>query len=201
MKYHNSCSIPDPNLEEDLRKYKSRVRDLEKQLEELKEGHKLELTTAKSEMLNDMKALRDTHMAAIAKLSGDYNRDLDSKMAQLKKFRDGYLSDASSNVQDFKQTIEKLQRENTGLIEENKLQANQIVTLESRFKQSLTELSEKEAAWCELEEKLKIQIQKSWGEKYQAWMVATEKKIEELRKTNEFLKSALERQNPSGLDN
>ena len=40
---------------------------------------------------------------------------------------------------------------------------------------------------------MKLQIQKSWGEKYQAWMVATEKKIDELRATNEFLKDALQR--------
>ena len=154
----------------------------------------MEISAVKTEVFQDMRSLRDTHVSEIAKLSGEYNRDLDSKMEQIQKFRDGYLSDTSSNVDGYKHTIKKLEAENLALREQNQLQATQLISLESRIGESLNELSEKEATWCELEEKLKIQIQKSWGEKYQAWMVATEKKIEELRQTNEFLKTALERQ-------
>ncbi|KAK3740550.1 hypothetical protein QZH41_014946, partial [Actinostola sp. cb2023] len=48
-------------------------------------------------------------------------------------------------------------------------------------------LSRKEAEWCDKEEKLKMELNLSWREKYQQWMVQTEQKIEELRAANDFL--------------
>ena len=90
--------------------------------------------------------------------------------------------------------LDRLRRENCALKEENQLQAAHIMDLEKRIMESLRELSEKEAAWCGVEERLRQEIQKTWGERYQAWMLATEKKIEELRKTNDFLKTALQKQ-------
>lgn len=185
--------ISDPKSEE-LEKYKRKVLELESELEKLKVQHKEEMAAAKACMLHDLRNLRDEHVAELQKLAHEYNSDLDKKEATIQQFKVGVLADSSANMDQFKDIIAKLRAENTGLREQNDLQSAQMLNLELRVKDSLTELSEKEAAWCELEEKLKVQIQKSWGEKYQAWMLATEKKIDDLRKTNEFLKEALERQ-------
>jgi hypothetical protein len=174
------------------------VSDLEQQIEELKKKHADEMSAAKASMLNDLRNLRDEHVTELQKLADEYSSDLDKKELVIQNFKQGVLSDSTASMNQFKDIIAKLRAENTSLREQNQMQQAQMVNLEVRVKELLTELSEKEAAWCELEEKLKIQIQKSWGEKYQAWMVATEKKIEELRKTNEFLKNTLERQQGSG---
>ena len=197
LKFNPIHKFSDPKLEEELRKYKLKVSNLEGQIEKLKEEHKDEMAAAKASMLHDLRALRDEHIAELQKLADEYNKDLDKKEVVIQNFKQGVLSDSNSSMNQFKEIIAKLRAENTALREQNQMQEAQMVNLEMRVKESLTELSEKEAAWCELEEKLKVQIQKSWGEKYQAWMVATEKKIEDLRKTNEFLKSALERQQGS----
>ena len=173
------------------------VSDLERQIEELKDQHKNEMSGAKESMLNDLRTLRDEHIAELQKLAEEYNMDLDKKQNVIQSFKQSVISDSNASMDQFKDIIAKLREENTAMREQNQMQGAQMVNLEMRVKESLTELSEKEAAWCELEEKLKIQIQKSWGEKYQAWMLATEKKIDELRKTNEFLKTALERQHGS----
>ena len=191
-------NFSDPKLEEELQKYKQKVAELEKEIEALRESHKEEMAAAKTSMLHDLRNLRDEHVTELQKLADEYSNDLDKKEVVIQNFKQGVLTDSASSAAHFKDLIAKLKAENLALREQNQMQSAQMVNLELRVKESLTELSEKEAAWCELEEKLKIQIQKSWGEKYQAWMVATEKKIEDLRKTNEFLKSALERQQGSG---
>ncbi|KAL5264389.1 hypothetical protein ACHWQZ_G005469 [Mnemiopsis leidyi] len=194
----DSSACLDPKLEEELQKYKQKVAELESELEALKEQHKKDMAAAKTSMLQDLRNLRDEHVTELERLAEEYSNDLDKKEVVIQNFKQGVLSDSASSAAQFKDIIAKLREENLALREQNQMQSAQLVNLELRVKDSLTELSEKEAAWCELEEKLKVQIQKSWGEKYQAWMLATEKKIEDLRKTNEFLKSALERQQGGG---
>ena len=128
------------------------------------------MTLLREQMLQDMTKLRNAHLEEVGILEG--------------------RADTGE--------LERLRRENGALKEENQLQAAHILDLEKRITDSLRELSEKEAAWCGVEERLRQELQKTWGERYQAWMLATEQKIEELRRTNEFLKTALKQQEDEG---
>ncbi|XP_048254617.1 uncharacterized protein LOC124121805 [Haliotis rufescens] len=72
--------------------------------------------------------------------------------------------------------------------------------LRERVDTLATDLSIKEAGWCEKEEKLKIELQRSWGEKYRQWMESTESKIAELQQTNALLRGYLKKQKPGESD-
>ncbi|KAL5020101.1 hypothetical protein ScPMuIL_002993 [Solemya velum] len=72
--------------------------------------------------------------------------------------------------------------------------------LKDRVGSLMHELGLKEASWCEREEQLKIQIQRSWGEKYREWMEKTEAKLAELQQTNMLLRGYLKNKKPQGPD-
>ncbi|XP_071095300.1 uncharacterized protein [Haliotis cracherodii] len=72
--------------------------------------------------------------------------------------------------------------------------------LKERVDTLATDLSIKEAGWCEKEEKLKMELQRSWGEKYRQWMESTESKIAELQQTNALLRGYLKKQKPGESD-
>lgn len=89
--------------------------------------------------------------------------------------------------------VSSLEADNAALVIEN-------TDLKDRVTSLVTELSIKEAKWCENEEKLKIEINRSWGEKYREWMEKTESKIEELQQTNTLLRGYLKSHRPEGPD-
>ncbi|XP_046570978.1 uncharacterized protein LOC124279216 [Haliotis rubra] len=89
--------------------------------------------------------------------------------------------------------LSEAEGENAALRVENQELRERVDTL-------ATELSVKEAGWCDREEKLKLQLQQSWGEKYKAWMESTEAKIMELQQTNALLRGYLKKQKPGGSD-
>lgn len=88
---------------------------------------------------------------------------------------------------------ETLENDNLALMAECK-------ELTARVKALVTDLSIKEARWCETEEQLKLQLKQSFGEKYKDWMEATEAKIAELQHTNMLLRTYLKKQRPDGRD-
>ncbi|XP_074653326.1 uncharacterized protein LOC141907545 [Tubulanus polymorphus] len=68
----------------------------------------------------------------------------------------------------------------------------------SRIEELITELSVKEAKWCEMEETYKRKVQESFGEKYREWMAKTESKLMELTQANALLRSLVRK--PQGPD-
>ncbi|RUS84923.1 hypothetical protein EGW08_007333 [Elysia chlorotica] len=79
-----------------------------------------------------------------------------------------------------RQRNEELENDNSALTSQNR-------ELRERVDALLSDLSVKEASWCEMEEKFKLELKRSWGEKYKQWMEQTEAKIEELQRTNALL--------------
>ncbi|KAK3781197.1 hypothetical protein RRG08_020387 [Elysia crispata] len=88
---------------------------------------------------------------------------------------------------------EELENDNSALTAQNR-------ELRERVDALLSDLSVKEASWCEMEEKFKLELKRSWGEKYKQWMEETEAKIEELQRTNALLRTYLKKQRPDGSD-
>ncbi|XP_064651297.1 myosin-2 heavy chain, non muscle-like isoform X2 [Lineus longissimus] len=60
----------------------------------------------------------------------------------------------------------------------------------------LTELSLKEANWCEKEEELNQKLKQQWGDKYRQWMEETEKKLFELQQANQLMRTLLKKPKP-----
>ncbi|XP_050415785.1 rho-associated protein kinase 1 isoform X1 [Patella vulgata] len=83
-----------------------------------------------------------------------------------------------------KTRIEELEADNAAL----RIHGNELF---EKVKSLQNDLSMKEAHWCKNEEKLKIQLKISIGEKYKDWMNTTEAKIKELQETNETLRGYL----------
>ncbi|XP_033758457.1 uncharacterized protein LOC117340797 [Pecten maximus] len=89
--------------------------------------------------------------------------------------------------------VGSLEADNAALVIEN-------TDLKDRVNSLVTDLSIKEANWCEMEEKLRIQINKAWGDKYREWMEKTEGKITELQQTNTLLRGYLKNHKPGDPD-
>ncbi|XP_033641483.1 uncharacterized protein LOC117301562 [Asterias rubens] len=97
---------------------------------------------------------------------------------------------------DHEKEIKELKTRNKTLNEENeelKLFNNELkmenTEMREKFEQLFTELSIKEAQWCEKEEQLNLKMKLQWGEKYREWMEVTEKKIADLQAANDLLRS------------
>jgi len=52
-------------------------------------------------------------------------------------------------------------------------------------------MSQKEAEFCETQEKTKVELQRKWQEMYKEWMRMTEAKIMELQAANDMLRRNL----------
>ncbi|XP_064594929.1 kinesin-like protein KIF3A [Liolophura sinensis] len=147
---------------------------------------------------------------------GDQKMDeLQKKLDQLKLDREKEMAEIRNK---FAADVEELKKQNTSLDcgHERELASlrervcaleaeNAAVLLENaECKEQLgglvTELSVKEAHWCEMEEKYKLELKTSWGAKYAEWMSATERKIQDLQATNEILRGYLKMHAPEGRD-
>ncbi|KAH9504325.1 hypothetical protein Btru_064633 [Bulinus truncatus] len=96
--------------------------------------------------------------------------------------------------------LEFLRQRNEVLENENVAAMTQNRELRDRVFVLMSDLNVKEAKWCEMEEKFKSELQRSWGEKYKQWMDQTEAKISDLQRTNALLRTYLKDHKPSGQD-
>ncbi|CAG5127286.1 unnamed protein product [Candidula unifasciata] len=96
--------------------------------------------------------------------------------------------------------LEFLRQRNEELANDNIATTTQNRELRERVDTLLSELSIKEAGWCEMEEKFKLELKTSWGEKYKIWMEQMEAKITELQRTNILLRTYLKNHRPDGPD-
>lgn len=111
----------------------------------------------------------------------DLKQRFAEEMEQIKKdLVAEYACDHDIIIEALRKNISELQADNAALVVENS-------DLSERVSSLVNDLSIKEATWCENEDKLKIELQKTWGEKYAEWMQRTESKLEELQQANTLL--------------
>ncbi|XP_076110638.1 uncharacterized protein LOC143079280 isoform X1 [Mytilus galloprovincialis] len=129
------------------------------------------------------------------------NREIDElkrkfaeEMEQMKKdLVEEYACDHDIEIEALRKNIAELQGDNAALVVEND-------DLNERVNSLVYDLSIKEATWCDNEEKMKIEMQKTWGEKYAEWMQRTEQKLEELQQANTLLRGYLKNKKPNAPD-
>ncbi|OWF55960.1 uncharacterized protein LOC110453566 isoform X2 [Mizuhopecten yessoensis] len=129
--------------------------------------------------------LTDNHDGEIEELRKKFASEIEILKEQEKS------CDHESEIEALQRYIYSLEADNAALLIEN-------TDLKDRVTSLVTDLSIKEAKWCEMEEKLKIDINRSWGEKYKDWMEKTEAKITELQQTNTLLRGYLKGHKPGG---
>ncbi|BFZ25485.1 hypothetical protein BsWGS_28524 [Bradybaena similaris] len=101
--------------------------------------------------------------------------------------------DHLAQLEFLRQRNEELENDNVAITTQNR-------ELQERVQSLLSDLSVKEAGWCQMEEKFKQELTRSWGEKYRDWMQQTEAKIAELQRTNTLLRTYLKNHRPTGPD-
>lgn len=172
----------DPKYEAKIAELQKQLRDFEharnKEIEELKRMHMKELEDAKSGKKNMEKELDDLRKKLAAEM-----KEMEDRLATQSKVKP---CNHEEDMVRLKKRISDLEADNAALLVENN-------DLKERVSSLVTELSLKEAKWCEEEEKLKLKIKEGWGERYQQWMAETERKIQELQEANTILRQYLHR--------
>ncbi|XP_070548095.1 centrosomal protein of 128 kDa-like [Ptychodera flava] len=163
-------NVAEPNIGKHPTRSDDKVSDLQKQIQQLKLKHSKEIEDLKKKSSQEP-----------------------SKTQEDKELEDcGHepvIEELSTKCQVFEREKEELGYLNDALGKENK-------ELREKYEQLLTELSIKEAQWCEKEEELKMKLKLQWGEKYRQWMEQTEQKISELQRVNDFLREKLRSEVP-----
>lgn len=167
--------------------------DFQKKLDDLK----TQLATAEKNHASQMKDAE----SKLSNVQGNSSKEMETLRLQFAKdmeaLRKAMEEELECGHQPFiealQQQLVELQADNTALLMENS-------DLKDRVNSLVTELSIKEATWCENEEKLKIELNKQWGEKYKEWMEKTENKIHELQEANTMLRGYFNSQRPKGSD-
>lgn len=172
----------DPKYEAKIAELQKQLRDLEqvknKEIEELKKKHLKELEDARSEK-KDM----EKELDALRKKLAAEMKEMEERLAKQANVKP---CNHEEDITRLKKRISDLEADNAALLVENS-------DLKERVTSLVTELSVKEAKWCEEEEKLKLKVKEGWGERYQQWMEETERKIQELQEANAILRTYLHR--------
>ncbi|XP_077985729.1 uncharacterized protein LOC144440264 [Glandiceps talaboti] len=148
-----------------------KVSDLQKQMEQLKLKHSKEIDD-----------LKKKHSQEFAKKQGNNSQENDCGHEKI--------------IQILEEKCDFLEKEKQEMMYLNDVINTDNTELREKYEQLMTELSMKEAQWCEKEEQLNMKLKLQWGEKYRQWMAQTEQKIAELQQVNEFLKGQLQSQAP-----
>lgn len=159
------------------KKYKDGMAAKNKEIEELKSKHAEELEAAlkkQKEIEKELEAMRK-NLA-------------DLKEREMKQAQQGESAKTSAGKElaALRAKVLDLEGDNSALRMEN-------TDLKDKINSLLSELSIKEAQWCETEEQYKLKIKQGWGDKYAEWMQETERKIQELQEANNILRMYLHR--------
>ncbi|XP_048772391.2 uncharacterized protein LOC125678194 isoform X2 [Ostrea edulis] len=166
--------------------FQKKLEDLKIQLEAAEKNHASQMKEAEAKLSN----LRGTNSKEMEEMRKKFAKDMEAlKKAMEKDSECGH----KPLIEALQQQLLELQADNAALLMENS-------DLKDKVNSLVTELSIKEATWCETEEKLKIELNKEWGEKYKAWMERTESKIHELQEANTMLRTYFNSQKPKGPD-
>ncbi|XP_072166284.1 uncharacterized protein [Diadema setosum] len=143
-----------------------------------------------TDLQKKLKDLSLQHAGEIEALKKKHDTDLMKAKTQ----KPGTPPEKCNHEEEIKQLREDvsiLRDENANLARVNSDYQAENVALHEKFEELFNELSLKEAQWCEKEEQLNLKLKLQWGEKYREWMEATEKKIEELQRANDYLRTCL----------
>ncbi|XP_061164636.1 desmoplakin-B-like isoform X1 [Saccostrea echinata] len=166
--------------------FQKKLDDLKAQLAAAEKNHDTQIKEAEAKLSN----VQGTSSKEMDDLRKQFAKDMEAvKKAMEQELECGH----QPIIEALQHQLLELQADNTALLMENS-------DLKDRVNSLVTELSIKEASWCEAEEKLKIELNKQWGEKYKEWMEKTENKIRELQEANTMLRTYFNSQKPKGPD-
>nr|XP_054760026.1 uncharacterized protein LOC129266216 [Lytechinus pictus] len=149
-----------------------------------------------SELQKKLKDLSLRHADEMSALKKKHSADLKKLQSEKAKPTTPEKCNHEEEILRLKGEITELNEKNASLEDVNSALKTETLSLHAKFEELFTELSLKEAQWCEKEEQLNLKLKLQWGEKYREWMEATEKKIAELQRANEYLRTCLK--SPSG---
>lgn len=193
-------------LKERVKELEEEVSSLKKRLDDLRKAKNTTVLKREREVLevgtpfgrrNSKPSVPDPKNAELQKQLDENDKKREKEMDELrKKFADEMeqLKKDQSNLPcGHEKEIESLRKQLADVMADNGALQVENADLKDRVNSLLTDLSVKEASWCDMEEKLKIEIQRSWAEKYRKWMAETEGKIQELQQTNMLLREYLKK--------
>ncbi|KAK7106650.1 cingulin-like protein 1 [Littorina saxatilis] len=144
----------------------------------------------------------DGKASELEKKLQDVSKSRDQEMDALRKKFAAEMEQVKGSSKDcgHHEELLFLRYRNEGLENENAVLMSETGELRDKIDALVTELSIKEAKWCEAEEQLNLKLKESWGEKYKEWMKTTEAKIADLQCTNQLLRHYLKKASPDGRD-
>nr|KAG5702008.1 hypothetical protein BaRGS_015743 [Batillaria attramentaria] len=191
------AKVNELKLKDRVKELEEEVASLKKRLDELRKAKNTTILKREREVLEvgapfgrrDSRA--DVKNTELEKKLQDIQRERDQEMDALRKKFAAEMEQVKKNFNNsscgheeellfLRHRNETLENDNVALMAEGR-------ELRARVDALVTDLSIKEAKWCETEEELKMKLKLSWGDKYKEWMEATEAKITDLQRTNQLL--------------
>ena len=126
LKFEYKLGLFSDTRDTEIAALKARISTLEQDLSFEKESHKAGLDAVKAAMMHDLRKLRETHLAELARVAKEYDTDLDAKRAEVMQFKEGVLGDRGD-------LVGKVQEQNKLLREENALQAAHLLALQDKL--------------------------------------------------------------------
>eukprot|EP00058_Branchiostoma_floridae_P027892 XP_002613383.1 hypothetical protein BRAFLDRAFT_68378 [Branchiostoma floridae] len=146
--------------------------------------------------LDNSAAERDREVAELNRQLEKLKLDHQAEMDRLRKENQGQQVPPCDHEKELEALRKKLREEETlnrELNDQNMELRSRLLITEEKIEALYEELSVKEAHWCEMEEQYQLKLKTQFSEKYQEWMEATEKKIEELQRANDLLRNYVRR--------
>ncbi|XP_078593069.1 uncharacterized protein LOC144871478 [Branchiostoma floridae x Branchiostoma japonicum] len=146
--------------------------------------------------LDNSAAERDREVAELNRQLEKLKLDNQAEMDRLRKENQGQQVPPCDHEKELETLRKKLREEETlnrELNDQNMELRSRLLITEEKIEALYEELSVKEAHWCEMEEQYQLKLKTQFSEKYQEWMEATEKKIEELQRANDLLRNYVRR--------
>ncbi|XP_033103712.1 probable DNA double-strand break repair Rad50 ATPase [Anneissia japonica] len=188
-------------LKSRVQELESEVLSLKKRLEELRKAKNTTVLKKEKEYISTANPKQRSNGSSNSRLEQrleqlriEHEKEIrelqDKKPAEVKCNHLPEISKLQKEKKILETENEDMKRINRDLKEENN-------SLLKKFEELFTELSIKEAQWCEKEEELNLKLKLQWSEKYKDWMAATELKISELQAANNLLRQYVK---PHGKD-
>ncbi|KAI8775498.1 chromosome-associated kinesin KIF4 [Biomphalaria glabrata] len=201
-------------LKQRVKELEEEVSSLKRRLDELRKAKNTTVVKREREILEVGNPLARRHSKTIDekeldRLLSEKDKDWQKEVNEMKKKFAAeleMLKKKTTEIPDKNSTcnheteLEFLQQRNEVLENENVAIMTQNRELRDRVFVLMSDLNVKEAKWCEMEEKFKSELQRSWGEKYKQWMDSTEAKISDLQRTNALLRTYVKDHKPTGQD-
>ncbi|CAL1545395.1 unnamed protein product [Lymnaea stagnalis] len=197
-------------LKQRVKELEDEVASLKRRLDELRKAKNTKVVKREREILEvgvpfGRRESKDLDDKEIEKRLQDKDKEWHKEMDELRQkfaaeveiLKKSHPEESScsheTELEFLRQRNEVLENDHAAITLQNRELRDRVFVLTS-------DLSAKEASWCEMEEKFKSELQRSWGEKYKQWMDQTEAKISDLQRTNALLRTYLKNHKPNGAD-